>query len=79
MSGNPLAKLRELAKDLPTDLVADWRDTNHFELTSAHAAEYFWWCADDDEPMDSNVHGQRLGMLLDIVEEVSRLKAEGVL
>lgn len=79
MSGDPLDKLRELAEDVPDDLVADWRGTNHFELTSAHHHDHFWWVHGDDEPSECTVYGDRLGKMLDIVAEVSRLKAEGVL
>lgn len=75
-----LSRLRELCRDLPTDLVADWKDTNHYELTSAHESGYFWLCVDDDASfLSSTTDGKKLGLLLDIAAELSRLKQDGVL
>lgn len=77
---DPFARLKELCRDLPTDLVADWQNTNHYELTSAHESNYFWLCVDDDASfLSSTTEGTRLGLLLDIAAELSRLKQDGVL
>lgn len=79
-----LTKLRELASRLPKGLHSDWRYTNHFELTTSDSADGYWWldlC--DGMPCYVNncetEEGKRRGLLMDIAEEVCRLKDEGLL
>lgn len=77
---DPLARLRELCRDLPDDLVADWRGTNHFELHDHQCKDgKYWWLDLTDFGNYDTESGQRAGLLLDIAAEVSRLKREGVL
>ena len=64
MSDERFKKLAELASQLPKGLGSDWEDTNHFEMT-CDDAEYFWL--------------DRIGLLMDIAEEVGRLRDEGLL
>lgn len=73
------SRLRELCRDMPTDLVADWIATNHYELTSQTTKNDYWWLDLTDFGNFDTASGQRAGLLLDIAAEVSRLKREGVL
>lgn len=84
-----LVRLRELAAQLPTDLVSDWEDTNHFELTSRPAVrdpnhEYWWLCLGDyfrgfpGLPCETT-EGKRIGLMMDIVAEVARLRDVGAI
>lgn len=81
---DPLAKLKTLAAQLPPKLRSDWRYTNHFELTTPEGDCGYWW-ADLADGLDPNVNncdieaGQRRGLLMDIAEEVCRLRDKGVL
>lgn len=80
---NELDKLRALAKQLPKCLRSDWEGSNHYELTSSGAE--FWWLllGDTSETFGSNPmeteSGKRLGLIMDIAEEVCRLKDKGIL
>lgn len=78
---DPFSRLRELCRDMPTDLIADWRGTNHYELTSPHTKDGYWWfiANNDDDWSEHDDSGKRMGLLLDLAEELSRLKREGVL
>ena len=78
-----LHKLKTLAAKLPEGLNSDWEDTNHYEMTSS-GKEYWWLLLADsaevfgENPMDTEP-GKRLGLLMDIAEEVGRLRDEGTL
>lgn len=80
-----LTKLSALAAQLPRGLQADWRLTNHYELHAPEGPEsYFWWdLGEVQDPHESDtqstVAGQRLGLLMDIAEEVARLRDLGLL
>ena len=85
---DPLARLKELAKKLPDDayLKADWNGTNHYEMTlekpdSHESSEYWWLTLFDYNPFQNNLQGtepgKRIGLMMDIMEEVSRLKHAG--
>jgi len=74
-------QLRTLARQLPKGLVSDWKGTNHFELQATGGeVEYFWLPVRGiaDDPSDDKL-GERLGLVMDIVAEVGRLKDEGIL
>ena len=78
-----LTKLAALAAELPRGLQADWHETNHYELHAPHD-EYFWWdLGEVQSPREAivseTVPGQRLGLLMDIAEEVARLRDLGFL
>ena len=69
----------ELAEQLPRDLNSDWKDTNHYELTSGTADNYWWLMAGDGiEDIDGNPceteDGKRLGLIMDIAAAVARLQ-----
>ena len=77
-------RLLELAKQLPGLLRADWESTNHFELTcqTKEASEKnngYWFLDNDDlgevaeKPDFEGESGKRVGLLLDIAAEVSRI------
>lgn len=81
---DPLERLRELSKKLPSGLRSDWVDTNHYELTSPTTGDH-WWLAIGDYfrnfdgiPCETE-EGQRIGLLLDLAEEISKLRDEGIL
>lgn len=72
-----MTRLAELGAQLPLGLHSDWDGTNHFELTTPGGDEYWWLMVGDgiedvDNPCESQV-GKRLGLLMDIAAEVSRL------
>ena len=76
-------RLRELAKRLPNGLGSDWDGTNHYELTTPAGREYFWLMVGDginglENPCETE-QGKRLGLIMDIAEEVCRLNENGVL
>lgn len=84
-----LAKLKELASLLPPCLVSDWKNSNHYELTcqayDRKTEHDYWWLSlgdyftgFNDSPCDTEV-GKRVGLLMDIAEEVARLRDEGEL
>jgi hypothetical protein len=75
-----LSKLKQLAKKLPKGLHSDWDGTNHYELT-AQGKEYFWLMVGDGlgDSGCETVVGKRFGLLMDIAEEVGRLKDAGEL
>lgn len=75
-----LLHLRKLAKGLPKGLNSDWEHTNHFELTSSEK-EYWWLMVtqDGESALWDNEIGRRFGLLMDIAEEVARLRDEGKL
>lgn len=75
-----LSRLRNLAKKLPPGLSSDWKYTNHFELT-CQGKEYFWLMVRDSggDALFDNTIGKRFGLLMDIAEEVCRLKDAGLL
>lgn len=76
-------KLKSLAQKLPRGLGSDWDGTNHYEL-SCGEKDYFWLMVGDgieymgDSPCDTEA-GKRLGLIMDIAEEVCRLKDAGKL
>lgn len=73
-----LTRLRELASQLPKGLRSDWDCTNHFELQTP--GRDFWWLVFSDMECDCDtVEGKRLGLVMDIAEEVSRLYHAGEL
>lgn len=80
---DPLERLRQLAAKLPKGLSSDWDGTNHYEMTSG-GKEYWWLFLSDvaesfgPSPMETE-SGKRLGLLMDIAEEVCRLKDNGIL
>jgi len=70
-----LKKIKELTVKLPHGLEADWDKTNHYELTTPNATDDYWWlCVDDAVGHSETEAGQRLGTLLDIAAELSKLK-----
>lgn len=76
--GCKLKRLLDLAKKLPKDLRADWQGTNHYELHETN--EQFWLALGDMLSEDlqklylpDQIEGQRLGLVLDIVAEVSKV------
>lgn len=80
---NKMSKIAALAAQLPTCLRSDWDHTNHYELTSTAPNDYFWLdVADVDfrhgSPCETEP-GKKLGLIMDIAEEVSRLKDSGTL
>ena len=87
---DPFARLKALARKLPDDayLKADWNGTNHYEMTlekpdSHESPEYWWLTLFDHNNFQTNLQatepGQRIGLMMDIMEEVSRLKHAGYL
>lgn len=76
-----LDRLKELAAKLPKGLHADWEYTSHFELTTPDDNEHYWWlCMNRGDYWDFNDEdGKRMGLLMDIAEEVCRLRDEGIL
>ena len=81
-----LDTLRELAAQLPRYLHSDWLDTNHYELTIRDAeSEEYWWLMVAAGLRDNSVNwceteeGKRFGLIMDIAEEVGRLRDAGVL
>jgi hypothetical protein len=82
MSDDRLKKLAKLASQLPKGLCSDWEDTNHFEMT-CDDAKYFWLDLSDGLPdvecPDESIIGSRIGLMMDIAEEVGRLRDEGLL
>jgi hypothetical protein len=73
-------KLTRLLNSLPGPLRSDWEGTNHYELQNVGCVKNnndFWWLTVPDIdffafPSDSK-DGKNLGLVLDIIEEVSRL------
>lgn len=43
LTPTPINRLLDLLEQLPKDLDASSRDTNHFELVSTHDDESYWW------------------------------------
>lgn len=82
MKDNELTKLIELINQLPDGLQSDWRDTNHYELTTPqNKDEYFWLCFSDmgklwwSETMPCDTEeGHRLGLVMDIAAQASKCK-----
>lgn len=78
-----LDRLRELAERLPRGLRSDWQGSNHFELATDDPAHSFWWLSVGDglpAPDPANTtEGKRFGLLMDVAEEVARLRDIGVL
>jgi hypothetical protein len=80
-----LKQLSELAAQLPKGLRSDWKNTNHYELHAPESkGEYFWWDLEEvQDPTEydtqSTLAGQRLGLLMDIAEEVARLRDNNIL
>lgn len=78
-----LKELCDLAEKLPDKLLADWRNTNHYELTSDEVDGYWWLVVRNALPRDEEKaaceteEGKRLGLLLDIAEKLK--KAEPIL
>lgn len=85
MSKN-LALLLDLASDLPEGLRADWKGTNHYEMTAPTDDDgYFWLIVDDffhldwaeaETPRDTTVTGERLGLLMDIAAVLKAAEPE---
>lgn len=82
-SVDELKELCELAEKLPDKLLADWRNTNHYELTSDEVDGYWWLVVrgalprvEGKMPCETE-EGKRLGLLLDIAEKLK--KAEPIL
>lgn len=76
-------RLKELMGQLPKGLRSDWQETNHFELTSAVKGEHFWLNLSEpggtiDSPfMDFQTEqGRRVGLLMDIAEELVKIRDE---
>ena len=69
-------RLHELMEQLPCGLRADWRDTNHYELTTPVNEDGYWWLMANPACVVrcDTEEGKRLGLLLDIAEELSRMK-----
>jgi hypothetical protein len=81
---NPLQHLANLAAQLPTTLVSDWRNTNHYELTAPDHDQYWWWDLSNynnshDIDLQSTEYGKRMGLLMDLAAEIARLKTAGLL
>lgn len=82
---NKLGKLKELADKLPVGLRSDWEYTNHWELTGE--GKDFWWLdlnsiakPHNEEYFDANnPEHQKIGLLMDIAEEVRKLIDSGVI
>ena len=77
-------ELAALARQLPENLKADWKNTNHYELTTdAEGRAGYWWLAPFDivnpheNDTQATIPGQRLGLLLDIASTLSKLKDAG--
>ena len=75
-----LKGLAVLASQLPNGLCSDWENSNHFEMT-CDDADHFWLFVSDGldgikNPMETEV-GKRFGLLMDIAEEVGRLRDKG--
>jgi len=73
-------KVRELEKKLPSNAVADWQDTNHFELSGMIDGEYehAWLnlsdCLYDTEEMPCDTeHGKQIGLVLDALALTSQM------
>ena len=82
MPTDPFANLKALAAQLPKGLRADWRGTDHYELTEG--SRDYWWL--DLQPNNMPLildcesdSGKRYGLVMDVVAEVGRLNDEGVL
>jgi hypothetical protein len=77
-------ELAALARQLPENLRSDWKNTNHYELTTdAEGRAGYWWLAPFDivnpheNDTQATIPGQRLGLLLDIASTLSKLKDAG--
>lgn len=69
-------RLEKLVDQLPSKLDADWDGTNHYELHDSRGEKYFWLDVEDGIGGCETEEGKRLGLVLDIIEELSRLKGE---
>lgn len=74
-----LDRLKELAAQLPPKLGSDWDGTNHYELTCSGPEGYFWLMVRNFDSDSDTEDGKRMGLLMDIAEEVCRLRDEGIL
>lgn len=76
-----LTRLRELAARLPANLRADWKDTRHYELLCSGWAEPYQWFAPGDiqAAQSGGECGRKLGLLLDLAEELSRPEVRAAL
>jgi hypothetical protein len=76
-----LDELDVLVSQLPKGLHSDWKDTNHYELTSTEKGE-FWWLLlwdtfhDPNEIVCETVWGKRLGLIMDVAEKLKLLEAQ---
>jgi len=83
MSEEKIELLAKLAAQLPPNLSADWRDTNHFELhDNSEGGDYFWLDLSDlldylrqqgspEMPCETE-HGKRIGLVMDCIEALSK-------
>ena len=75
MSGDPLAKLRKMASELPPDELECARDSRgNLRLNVVCDGGAFWF---DD--LERENYQEQLEIVLRIAAEVSRLKVRGVL
>ena len=72
-----LRLLLDLASDLPDGLRADWKGTNHYELTApADDGEYFWLTLDNMAHRRSYDDRERLGLLMEIAAVLKAAEPE---
>lgn len=78
-----IAKLIELASQLPEGLHADWRDSNHYELRCQSDGDDYWWLDLSDLFKGTEIHnwcesefGKRVGLLMDIAETLKAAEPE---
>ena len=69
-------RLKELLEKLPPNLQADWDGTNHYELQDPYGKEFFWLQVEEAVGDCTSEEGQRLGLVLDIIEEISKTSKE---
>jgi hypothetical protein len=73
-------RLKELVAQLPKGLRSDWKNTNHFELTTEVPGDYWWLNLSNMGELNCDTElGKCVGLLMDIAEELVKIRDEVII